>query len=109
MLISETFRIALSSIRSNLFRAALTMLGIIIGVGAVITMVALGTGAQRAIDEQMAALGGDILAVETSFWFSRGVSRDHRTLTTDDAAELAVGGRYIDAVVPEITDRYQVR
>jgi macrolide transport system ATP-binding/permease protein len=46
MLISETFRIALSSIRSNLFRATLTMLGIIIGVGAVITMVALGTGAQ---------------------------------------------------------------
>jgi threonine/homoserine/homoserine lactone efflux protein len=45
MLISETFRIALSSIRSNLFRATLTMLGIIIGVGAVITMVALGTGA----------------------------------------------------------------
>ena len=40
MLISETFRIALSSIRSNLFRATLTMLGIIIGVGAVITMVA---------------------------------------------------------------------
>jgi ABC-type antimicrobial peptide transport system permease subunit len=59
MLISETFRIALSSIRSNLFRATLTMLGVIIGVAAVITMVALGTGAQRAIDEQMAALGGD--------------------------------------------------
>ena len=55
MLITETLRIALLSIRSNLFRAALTMLGIIIGVGAVITMVALGTGAQRAIDEQMAA------------------------------------------------------
>ena len=55
MLISETLRIALLSIRSNLFRAALTMLGIIIGVAAVITMVALGTGAQHAIDEQMAA------------------------------------------------------
>src|SRR5210317_2054042 len=109
MLISETFRIALSSIRSNLFRAALTMLGIIIGVGAVITMVALGTGAQRAIDEQMAALGGDILAVESSFWFSHGVARDQRTLTTDDAAALAAGRRHIAEVVPEITDRYQVK
>jgi putative ABC transport system permease protein len=109
MLISETIRIALSSIRSNLFRAALTMLGIIIGVGAVITMVALGTGAQRAIDEQMAALGGDILAVETSFWFSRGIARDHRTLTTDDAIALTIGTTHIDTAVPEITDRYQVK
>jgi putative ABC transport system permease protein len=109
MLISETFRIALSSIRSNLFRAGLTMLGIIIGVGAVITMVALGSGAQRAIDEQMAALGGDILAVETSFWFSRGVARDQRTLTTDDAVALARGTRHIDEVVPEINTRFQVK
>ena len=109
MLISETFRIALSSIRSNLFRAGLTMLGIIIGVGAVITMVALGSGAQRAIDEQMAALGGDILAVETSFWFSRGVARDQQTLTTDDAVALARGTRHIDEVVPEINTRFQVK
>ena len=109
MLISETFRIALSSIRSNLFRAGLTMLGIIIGVGAVITMVALGSGAQRAIDEQMAALGGDILAVETSFWFSRGVARDQQTLTTDDAVALARGTRHIDEVVPEINARFQVK
>jgi putative ABC transport system permease protein len=109
MLISETFRIALSSIRSNLFRATLTMLGVIIGVAAVITMVALGTGAQRAIDEQMAALGGDILAIETSFWFNRGVARDMRTLTTNDAAALAAGRRHVAEVVPEITDRYQVK
>ena len=61
MLIGETFLIALQSIRGNLFRASLTMLGIIIGVAAVITMVALGTGAQAAIDAQMEALGGDIL------------------------------------------------
>jgi putative ABC transport system permease protein len=109
MLISETIRIALSSIRSNLFRAALTMLGIIIGVGAVITMVALGTGAQRAIDEQMAALGGDILAIESSFWFSRGVARDQRTLTTDDATALTIGTEHIDEVVPELNSRFQVK
>jgi len=109
MLISETFRIALSSIRSNLFRATLTMLGIIIGVGAVITMVALGTGAQRAIDEQMAALGGDILAIESSFWFSRGVARDQMTLTPGDAAALTVGTSHLDEVVPEINGRFQVK
>ena len=91
MLLGETVRISLSSIRSNLFRALLTMLGIIIGVGAVITMVALGTGAQRQIDEQMAAFGGDILSIQSSAWFSRGVARNQRTLTTDDALALAMG------------------
>jgi putative ABC transport system permease protein len=109
MLIGETIRISLSSIRSNLFRALLTMLGIIIGVGAVITMVALGTGAQRQIDEQMAAFGGDILEVESSAWFSRGVARDQQTLTTDDAFALSRGMQHISEVVPEITSRFQVK
>jgi putative ABC transport system permease protein len=109
MLISETIRIALSSIRDNLFRSALTMLGIIIGVAAVITMVALGSGAQRAIDEQMAALGGDILAIESSFWFSRGVARDQQTLTTEDAVALTIGTQHIAEVVPEINGRFQVK
>ena len=109
MVISETFWIALQSIRSNLFRATLTMLGIIIGVAAVITMVALGTGAQRAIDEQMEALGGDILSIAAGSWFNRGVARDLRTLTTDDAAALARDSRHIIAVVPEISERYQVK
>jgi len=109
MLISETFSIALLSIRSNLFRAVLTMLGIIIGVGAVITMIALGTGAQRAIDEQMAAFGGNILSVESSAWFSRGVARDQPTLKTSDAVALSIGAKHITAVVPELSGRFQVK
>ena len=109
MLISETIRISLASIRSNLFRALLTMLGIIIGVGAVITMVALGTGAQRAIDEQMAALGGDILSIQSSSRFSRGVARNQRTLTTDDAMALSYGSVHVSDVVPEINSRFQVK
>jgi putative ABC transport system permease protein len=109
MLIGETIRISLTSIRSNLFRAMLTMLGIIIGVGAVITMVALGTGAQRQIDEQMAAFGGDILSVQSFFRFNRGVARNDQTLTTDDAIALASGTKHIEAVVPEINSRFQVK
>ncbi len=109
MLIGETIRISLSSIRSNLFRALLTMLGIIIGVGAVITMVALGTGAQRAIDDQMAALGGDILSIQSSAWFSRGVARNRQTLTTDDAMALSIGNVHVDGIVPEINQRFQVK
>jgi putative ABC transport system permease protein len=109
MLLAETVRISLSSIRGNLFRAMLTMLGIVIGVAAVITMVALGTGAQRAIDEQMAALGGDILSIQSSSKFSRGVARNQDTLTTDDAVALATGPEHIAQVVPEINQRFQVK
>ncbi len=108
MLIGETLLIALQSIRGNLFRASLTMLGIIIGVAAVITMVALGTGARAAIDEQMAALGGDILSISSSHRFNRGVARDQDSLTTDDAHALAIGSEYLDGVVPEIDARRQV-
>jgi putative ABC transport system permease protein len=109
MLLGETMLIALQSIRGNLFRASLTMLGIIIGVAAVITMVALGTGAQAAIDKQMEALGGDILSISSSSWFSRGVARNLRTLTTDDAQALASESIYLDGTVPEIDDRQQVK
>ncbi len=109
MLIAETIRISLASIRNNLFRALLTMLGIVIGVGAVITMVALGTGAQRAIDEQMAALGGDILSIQSTSWFSRGVARNQQTLTTEDAMALATGGEHVSDVVPEISGRFQIK
>ena len=109
MLVGETFLIALQSIRGNLFRASLTMLGIVIGVAAVITMVALGTGAQAAIDKQMAALGGDILSISSSRWFSRGVARDQTTLTTGDAEALARESNYLDGVVPEINNRQQVK
>jgi putative ABC transport system permease protein len=109
MLFGETLIIALQSIRANLFRAGLTMLGIVIGVAAVITMVALGTGAQREIDAQMEALGGDILSINTSNRFSRGVARFENSLTTDDADALAREARYLDGVVPEIGDRQQVK
>jgi putative ABC transport system permease protein len=109
MLIAETIQIALSSIRDNFFRAALTMLGIIIGVAAVITMVALGTGAQRAIDAEMAALGGDILSVSSSLRFSRGVAREQNMLTVKDADALVRDARHLDGVVPEINARFQIK
>ena len=50
MLIKEILLVALAAVRTNLFRSMLTTLGIIIGVGSVITMVALGEGAQRALE-----------------------------------------------------------
>jgi putative ABC transport system permease protein len=109
MLFIEIVIVALQSIRANLFRAALTMLGIIIGVGAVITMLAAGAGAQKRIDEQIASLGANILTVNTSTFFAGGVSRDRQSLTIDDANSLRTDGHYLAAVVPEMQARGQLK
>ena len=107
MLIGEIIRVSFQSIRANLFRSMLTTLGIIIGVGAVIAMLAAGAGAQKRIDDQIAALGSNILSLSSSQFYSRGVSRDQMTLTVDDIEPLEQNTRYIDAVVPELQTRGQ--
>jgi putative ABC transport system permease protein len=86
MLFWEMIRVAMQSIRANFFRAILTMLGIIIGVAAVITMVALGTGAQRAVNEQLENLGGNILSIRSGSFMHRGVSGTDRKLSIDETS-----------------------
>ena len=63
MLIGEIISVALGALRANKLRSLLTMLGIVIGVGAVIAVVALGTGAQQAVKDRIAALGTTLLTV----------------------------------------------
>ena len=63
MLLTETLAVAFSSLRANLLRSLLTMLGIIIGVGAVIAMIALGNGAQNAVKDRIARLGTTTLQI----------------------------------------------
>ena len=106
---AEILRVALGSIVANPFRAVLTMLGVVIGVGSVITMLALGRGAQRAVDEQLAALGANVLTVTTGMRFAQGVARDQQLLTMDDARALAEHGPPLTAVVPEQSGRQQVK
>ncbi len=105
----ESLRVAFTSIRGSLFRAALTMLGVIIGVSAVIAMLALGTGAQRAIDEQLQSLGANVLTVNTGMRFAQGVARDQQVLTTDDAEALREGAVNVSAVAAEQSSRQQVK
>ncbi|MDQ3950040.1 MAG: ABC transporter permease, partial [Gemmatimonadota bacterium] len=63
MLFGEIISVALGALRANKLRSLLTMLGIVIGVAAVIAMVALGTGAQRAVKERITALGTTLVTV----------------------------------------------
>jgi putative ABC transport system permease protein len=109
MLFWEMIRVALQSIRANFFRAILTMLGIIIGVAAVITMVALGTGAQRAVNAQLDSLGGNILSVRTGSFMHRGVSNAERKLSIDDARAIEREIKSAIEVVPEASGRIQVK
>ena len=60
MLLGETIRVAFGSIRANKLRATLTMLGVIIGVAAVITVVAMGTGAQKSVQDRINSLGANL-------------------------------------------------
>ena len=109
MLLGETLRVALQSIRANLFRAILTMLGIVIGVAAVITMLAAGAGAQKNIEDQIDALGANLLSISAQSWFFRGVSRQQLTLEVEDVWALEEKTQYIDLVVPRLEDRGQIK
>ncbi len=110
MSILETVRVALESIVANLLRSSLTMLGIIIGVAAVITMVALGTGAQRAVDEQIESLGARVLSVMAGQSFFRGVASASRvSLTVDDYEALRRDTQVLAAVVPELAGGRQIK
>ena len=86
------FRVALKALNRNKMRTALTMLGMIIGVAAVITMVALGTGAQSSIEAQIQTAGTNMIIVMAGNFTQGGVRQGQgnaSTLSPDDAAEIA--------------------
>jgi putative ABC transport system permease protein len=110
MLLIEIWSVALGAIRANKLRSFLTMLGIIIGVGAVITMIALGSGAQKAVQDQIQSLGTNLLTVIPGQSFMRGVASDQRvSLTVDDAAAIRSAARHVVAVMPEISRSFQIK
>ncbi len=109
MLLGETLAVAFQSIRANKLRSSLTMLGIIIGVGAVITMVALGSGAQKAVEDQIASLGANTFTIYPGQSFRGGVAQGDRVnLTTDDYLAIKREARLIKEVVPELASNQQV-
>ena len=110
MLLGEIIQVALEALRANKLRSLLTMLGIIIGVGAVITMVALGSGAQKSVQDRIQALGPTLLSLYPGQSFMRGVASDVRvSLTIDDDTALANNARYVTDVVPELSRNLQVQ
>ncbi|HEX8723842.1 MAG TPA: ABC transporter permease [Gemmatimonadaceae bacterium] len=107
----DTFLVALESLRTNLVRSLLTMLGIVIGVGAVIAMEALGRGAQDAVSSRIAALGTTLLMVVPGQLQVGGVvsASDRAPLYVEDAQALVRESQYIAAVEPEMARQFQVQ
>jgi putative ABC transport system permease protein len=92
MNLSMTLRIALKALGRNKMRSSLTMLGIIIGVGAVIAMIAIGSGAKARIQEQIASMGSNLLIVLSGSATSGGIrfgSGSVPTLTVEDSKAIA--------------------
>src|SRR3954471_9535096 len=111
MLIGEIISVALGALRANKMRSLLTMLGIVIGVAAVIAMVAIGNGAQAAVKDRINALGTTLLTVNPGQQRQGGVAIGgaNAKLTLDDAKALEdSGGAVFDAVQPEMGSNQQV-
>ena len=104
------FRIALKALGRNKMRTALTMLGMIIGVGAVITIVALGNGAQAAIEEQIRGAGTNMITIfpgnVTTGGVRMGEGQSPRLVAADAVALRAVPG--LAYVVESVTSRQQM-
>jgi putative ABC transport system permease protein len=101
--------IALRSLIANKLRAGLTMLGIIIGVGAVIALVAAGAGAQAQVAERFESLGSNLLVISPGSRSFRGVSRGASTqsLTNDDVEAIAHLADSVSAIAPEYSSQSQ--
>src|SRR5579883_3645864 len=111
MTLAECIRVSLRALAANKLRALLTMLGIIIGVAAVIALMAMGRGAQAAITQQIQSLGANLLFVRPGASTQSGVRQSQgsqQTLTLDDAAALAHQVPTIAAVAPEVNGSVQL-
>jgi len=106
-----SLRIAVRALRVNKMRALLTMLGIIIGIAAVIAMVAIGAGASKVISDQIASMGSNLLLVLPGSTTSGGLrtgSGGTPTLTYDDAKAIKAECPSVSEVAPTVRGTAQV-
>mgnify|MGYP001218942061 CR=1 FL=1 len=97
----NTLLLALRSIRRNLLRSFLTILGIVIGVSAVITMVTLGNGATLAVQNQIASLGTNLLMIRPGQRMGPGSGSSAPAFKDTDADAIASQIAGITAVAPQ--------
>src|SRR6202040_2789003 len=101
----QTFRVAFRAILRNKLRAFLTTLGIVIGVGAVIAMMAIGAGAKAQVEQAFAAMGTNILIILPGSTSASGVKGGYGsmpTLTWDDLAAIRSEVTNVRAAAPSL-------
>ena len=106
-----SIRIALRALRVNKLRSSLTMLGIIIGVAAVITMIGVGTGAQARVEEQIKVLGSNLIMLLPGSVTAGGVrmgAGSRNTLTEDDSYAIQREIQEVQAAAPQLRGTGQV-
>jgi putative ABC transport system permease protein len=106
-----TFRIAFKALGRNKMRTALTMLGMIIGVAAVITLVAMGNGAQSVIEDQIKGAGTNMITVNAGNFSQGGVrggQGSSSTLTVEDAEAIRNEVPGVQYVAAGINNRWQI-
>lgn len=111
MRIVNLIQLALRAIKRNKMRAFLTMLGIIIGVAAVIAMVAIGQGSKQSIQSQLSGMGSNMIVIRPNSNIQGGARLDNttvQTLTEPDVAALEKDPQYFTAVSPQVSSRGQV-
>ncbi len=107
----NTFRLALRALARNKMRSALTMLGIIIGVGAVIAVVSIGQGANYKVQQGIAAMGTNAVFIAAGSNRAGGVRQGYggvKTLTIDDMNAILREIPLIKQAAPSLTNRQQV-
>lgn len=113
MNIRESFYTAIGALLANKLRAVLTMLGIIIGVAAVITMIAIGEGSQQAVMQRIQSMGSDLIFVQSGAQRGGGStvvqSGTSVRLRLSDADAISRRASAIEAVVPELNRNAQVK
>lgn len=107
----STLKMAIVSLKINKMRSMLTSLGIIIGVSAVIIMLAVGTGASEKVKKDMESMGSNLLTIRSASAKSGGVRMGmgtRPTLTLKDAAAIEKNARGISAVSPVSSEAKQL-
>jgi putative ABC transport system permease protein len=108
--IFESFIIAMRSLAANKLRSSLTMLGVIIGVGAVIVMVSIGEGAKQSVSSRIKGLGTNLLVIRPGFARTGPVrATSVQTLVPEDAEAIVKEVANVVAVAPEISQTTQVK
>jgi ABC-type antimicrobial peptide transport system permease subunit len=106
----ESFRIALRALSANKVRSALTMLGVIIGVAAVILLVSIGTGVQAQITSQISGLGSNLLfVIPGKVGSGGGPERAGKQFTLDDVSYLQTKLGAANTVIPELAGAADLR